>query len=193
MGVLVSMRHAGNTRLSAIGWSLPVSARCSWLLNGSKSNLRRRGCSILDHKKPLPEFPRKIGVITSETGAAVQDILRMLSKRYPLVEVVLCPTLVQGDEAAPMIARAIERMNCFSDIDLLIVGRGGGSIEDLWAFNEEIVARAIFASEIPIVSAVGHETDFTISDFVADQTRSNPVGCGRVDCSGSSRASAARL
>ena len=139
-----------------------------------KEQLAEEGLFDLDHKKPLPEFPRKIGVITSATGAAVQDILRMLSKRYPLVEVVLCPTLVQGDEAAPMIARAIERMNRFSDIDLLIVGRGGGSIEDLWAFNEEIVARAIFASEIPIVSAVGHETDFTISDFVADQRAPTP-------------------
>jgi exodeoxyribonuclease VII large subunit len=133
-----------------------------------KEQLADEGLFDPDHKKPLPEFPQKIGVITSATGAAVQDILRMLKERYPLVQVVLCPTLVQGDEAAPMIARAVERMNRFSDIDLLIVGRGGGSIEDLWAFNEEIVARAIFASEIPTVSAVGHETDYTIADFVAD-------------------------
>lgn len=139
-----------------------------------KEQLQREGLFEDEHKKPLPTFPRKIGIVTSATGAALQDILRMLSKRYPLVEVVLCPTLVQGDDAAPMIARAIERMNSFSDIDLLIVGRGGGSIEDLWAFNEEIVARAIFASEIPIVSAVGHETDFTISDFVADQRAPTP-------------------
>lgn len=139
-----------------------------------KEQLQKEGLFEGEHKKPLPTFPRKIGVVTSSTGAALQDILRMLSKRYPLVEVVLCPTLVQGDDAAPMIARAIERMNSFSDIDLLIVGRGGGSIEDLWAFNEEIVARAIFASEIPIVSAVGHETDFTISDFVADQRAPTP-------------------
>ena len=125
-------------------------------------------------KKPLPDFPERIGIVTSATGAALQDILRLLSRRYPLVEVVLCPTLVQGDEAAPMIAGAIERLNRFSDIDLLIVGRGGGSIEDLWAFNEEIVARAIFASEIPIVSAVGHETDVTISDLVADVRAPTP-------------------
>ena len=139
-----------------------------------KEQLAEEGLFDPEHKKPLPMFPQRIGVVTSATGAALQDILRMLNKRYPLVEVVLCPTLVQGDEAAPMIAQSIERLNRFSDIDLLIVGRGGGSIEDLWAFNEEIVARAIFASEIPIVSAVGHETDFTISDFVADQRAPTP-------------------
>ena len=139
-----------------------------------KEQLAEEGLFDQEHKKPLPTFPQKIGVVTSATGAALQDILRMLSKRYPLVEVVLCPTLVQGDEAPPMIVRAIERMNRFTDIDLLIVGRGGGSIEDLWAFNEEVVARAIFASEIPIVSAVGHETDFTISDFVADHRAPTP-------------------
>ena len=133
-----------------------------------KEQLAGEGLFDPAHKKPLPDFPQRIGVVTSATGAALQDILRLLSRRYPLIEVILCPTLVQGDEAPPMIARAIERLNRFSDIDLLIVGRGGGSIEDLWAFNEEIVARAIFASEIPIVSAVGHETDVTISDLVAD-------------------------
>ena len=139
-----------------------------------KEQLADEGLFDPDRKKPLPLFPRKIGVITSATGAVLQDILRMLTERYPLVEVVLCPTLVQGDGAAPMIARAIERMNHFSDIDLLIVARGGGSIEDLWAFNEEIVARAIFASQLPIVSAVGHETDYTIADFVADLRAPTP-------------------
>ena len=139
-----------------------------------KEQLAGEGLFDDEYKKPLSAFPRKIGVVTSKTGAVLQDILRMLSKRYPLVEVVLCPTLVQGDEAAPMIAGAIERLNRFSDIDLLIVGRGGGSIEDLWAFNEEMVARAIFASEIPIVSAVGHETDVTISDLVADVRAPTP-------------------
>ena len=139
-----------------------------------KEQLAEEGLFDPAHKIPLPDFPQRIGVVTSATGAALQDILRLLGRRYPLVEVVLCPTLVQGDEAAPMIARAIERLNRFSDIDLLIVGRGGGSIEDLWAFNEEIVARAIFASEIPIVSAVGHETDVTISDLVADKRAPTP-------------------
>ena len=126
------------------------------------------------HKKPLPELPRKIGVVTSATGAAFQDICQQLYKRYPLAEVLLHPTLVQGDGAPEGIANAIEVMNERDDIDVLIVGRGGGSIEDLWAFNEEIVARAIFASKIPVVSAVGHETDYTISDMVADHRAPTP-------------------
>ena len=126
------------------------------------------------HKKPLPEFPRKIGVVTSGTGAAFQDICEQLRKRYPLAEVLLHPSLVQGDGAAREIADALQAMNQRDDIDVLIVGRGGGSIEDLWAFNEESVARAIFASTIPVVSAVGHETDYTISDMVADHRAPTP-------------------
>ena len=126
------------------------------------------------HKKPLPKFPKKIGVITSATGAAFQDICEQLRKRYPLAEVLLHPTLVQGDGAAQGIAYALQTMNQRDDIDVLIVGRGGGSIEDLWAFNEELVARAIFASTLPVVSAVGHETDYTISDMVADHRAPTP-------------------
>ena len=126
------------------------------------------------HKKPLPEFPRKIGVITSATGAAFQDICEQLRKRYPLAEVLLHPSLVQGDGAAREIADAMQAMNQRDNIDVLIVGRGGGSIEDLWAFNEERVARAIFDSTIPVVSAVGHETDYTISDMVADHRAPTP-------------------
>ena len=126
------------------------------------------------HKKPLPPFPKKIGVITSETGAAIQDIYRQLSRRYPIAELLLFPTLVQGEYAAAEIAHAIGEMDKKTDIDVLIVGRGGGSLEDLAAFNEEIVARAIFNARIPIVSAVGHETDFTISDMVADHRSSTP-------------------
>ena len=139
-----------------------------------KLKLSDEGLFDSDHKKPLPKFPKKVGVITSETGAAIQDINQQLQKRYPLVELLLYPTLVQGDRAATQIAHAIRSMNTRTDIDVLIVGRGGGSIEDLWAFNEEIVARAIFNSEIPIVSAVGHETDFTISDMVADHRSPTP-------------------
>ena len=139
-----------------------------------KLKLSDEGLFDSDHKKPLPKFPKKVGVITSETGAAIQDINQQLQKRYPLVELLLYPTLVQGDRAATEIAHAIRSMNTRTDIDVLIVGRGGGSIEDLWAFNEEIVARAIFNSEIPIVSAVGHETDFTISDMVADHRSPTP-------------------
>lgn len=132
------------------------------------------------YKKSLPRYPRKIGVITSETGAAIQDILRQLRERYPLTNVILHPTLVQGDGAAQGIAFALQAMNQREDIDVLIVGRGGGSIEDLWAFNEERVARAIFDSRIPVVSAVGHETDFTIADFVADYRASTPTHAGHI-------------
>ena len=126
------------------------------------------------HKKPLPKYPKKIGVVTSASGAAFQDICQQLRKRYPLAEVLLYPSRVQGDDAAEKIVQAIRGMNQRDGIDVLIVGRGGGSIEDLWAFNEEIVARAIFASVIPVVSAVGHETDTTISDLVADHRAPTP-------------------
>ncbi len=139
-----------------------------------KQRLADEGLFDTSHKKPLPMYPTKIGVITSETGAAIQDIQQQLQKRYPLAELLLYPTLVQGEHAASQIAHAIRAMNNRVDIDVLIVGRGGGSIEDLWSFNEEIVARAIFESNIPVVSAVGHETDFTISDMVADHRSPTP-------------------
>ena len=139
-----------------------------------KQQLAAEGLFEAHHKKPLPKFPKKIGVVTSATGAAFQDICQQLRKRYPLAKVLLHPTLVQGDGAAQGIVQAIRVMNQRDDIDVLIVGRGGGSIEDLWAFNEEIVARAIFASTIPVVSAVGHETDYTIADMVADHRAPTP-------------------
>lgn len=139
-----------------------------------KQKLADEGLFDAAHKKPLPMFPKKIGVITSETGAALQDIQQQLQKRYPLAELLLYPTLVQGEYAAAQIAQAVGAMNNRTDIDVLIVGRGGGSLEDLWAFNEEIVARAVFDSKIPVVSAVGHETDFTISDMVADHRSPTP-------------------
>ena len=139
-----------------------------------KQRLADEGLFDAHHKKALPRFPRKIGVVTSATGAAFQDICQQLYKRYPLTEVLLYPTLVQGDGAAEGIAYALQVMNQRDDIDVLIVGRGGGSIEDLWAFNEERVARAIFASRIPVVSAVGHETDVTIADWVADHRSPTP-------------------
>ena len=139
-----------------------------------KQRLANEGLFDDIYKKPLPRFPQKIGVVTSETGAAIQDILQQLRKRYPLAEVLLHPTLVQGAGAAQGIAFALQAMNQRDDIDVLIVGRGGGSIEDLWAFNEERVARAIFDSRIPVVSAVGHETDFTIADWVADYRAPTP-------------------
>ncbi len=139
-----------------------------------KNALREEGLFDEDRKKAIPKFPKTIGVITSGTGAAVRDILNILGRRYPLAEVKVFPVLVQGPDASADIVRAISYFNRTQSADVLIVGRGGGSIEDLWAFNEEKTARAIAASEIPIISAVGHETDFTISDFVADLRAPTP-------------------
>lgn len=139
-----------------------------------KAKLSAEGLFDPEHKKPIPKYPATIGIITSSAGAAIHDMLRILSKRYPLCNVKLLPVRVQGDEAPAEIAAAIGYANHHKLADLLIVGRGGGSIEDLWAFNDEIVARAIYASEIPIISAVGHEPDVTISDYVADLRAATP-------------------
>lgn len=144
-----------------------------------KKKLEQEGLFAPQHKKQLPRFPRRIAVVTAQTGAAVRDILTTLSRRYPLSEVVLIPTLVQGKEAGKDIVKSIEAANR-NDFDVLIVGRGGGSIEDLWAFNEEQVARAIFQSAIPIISAVGHETDTTIADFVADLRAATPTAAAEL-------------
>jgi exodeoxyribonuclease VII large subunit len=140
-----------------------------------KKKLEAEGLFAPEHKKEIPVYPQRIGVITSPTGAAVRDILSVLKRRSPHLEVFIMPVLVQGEDAAPQIAKAIEDLNKFTPaLDVLLVGRGGGSIEDLWAFNEEIVARAIFASKIPVISCVGHEVDFTIADFVADLRAPTP-------------------
>ncbi len=139
-----------------------------------KKKLAEEGLFDESRKRPLPHYPTRVGVITSPTGAAVRDILNVLGRRYPLAQVVFCPVLVQGDGAAPSIVDAIQRFNAIGAADVLIVGRGGGSIEDLWAFNEESVARAVASSAIPVISAVGHETDFTICDFVADLRAPTP-------------------
>ncbi len=139
-----------------------------------KNKLNKEGLFDSEHKQKLPPYPKKIGVITSPTGAAVQDILRILNRRYPLGEIIMCPVLVQGDSAAVQLTDAVNRFNSLKCADVIIIGRGGGSIEDLWAFNDENLARAIYNSDIPIVSAVGHETDFTICDFVADVRASTP-------------------
>ena len=139
-----------------------------------KAKLQAQGLFDPAHKKPIPKYPGTIGIITSSAGAAVHDMLRILRKRYPLTKVLLLPVRVQGVEAPGEIAAAIGYANHFRLADVLIVGRGGGSIEDLWAFNEEVVARAIFASQIPVISAVGHEPDVTISDFVADLRAATP-------------------
>lgn len=139
-----------------------------------KARLAARGLFDPAHKKPLPKYPKVIGIITSSAGAAVHDMLRILRKRFPLTKVLLLPVRVQGAEAPGEIAAAIGYANHFRLADLLIVGRGGGSMEDLWAFNEEVVACAIYDSEIPVISAVGHEPDVTISDFVSDLRAATP-------------------
>ena len=139
-----------------------------------KVKLEDMGLFRQEHKLPIPEMPLRIGVITSPTGAAIQDILSVLERRYPLAEIIFEGVQVQGDSAAPQIAAAIDKFNDYNAADVLIVGRGGGSIEDLWAFNEEIVAMAIYNSKIPVISAVGHETDYTIADFVSDLRAPTP-------------------
>ena len=139
-----------------------------------KNRLAQEGLFDEKFKKPIPYRCMRIGVVTSATGAVIQDIRNVISRRYPLAEIILAPVQVQGASAAPQIVDAIERFNSGDYADVLIVGRGGGSLEDLWAFNEEIVARAVFKSRIPIISAVGHETDFTICDFVADLRAPTP-------------------
>jgi len=143
-----------------------------------KNKLAMEGLFAPERKKPLPLFPKKIGVATSETGAVLHDILTVIKRRYPL-EMLFIPTVVQGEYAAQSIVHSIELLNK-TDVDVIILGRGGGSIEDLWAFNEEIVARAIFDSRIPIISAVGHETDYTIADFVADVRAPTPSAAAEI-------------
>src|SRR3989339_2239 len=139
-----------------------------------KVQLSKEGLFETGRKRKLPLLPRKIGIVTSPTGAAIRDMINVLTRRFPNIHIVLNPVRVQGDGAAEEIAAAIKEMNEDGSYDVLIIGRGGGSLEDLWAFNEEVVARAIFVSKIPVVSAVGHEIDFTISDFVADLRAPTP-------------------
>ncbi|TYO98749.1 exodeoxyribonuclease VII large subunit [Geothermobacter ehrlichii] len=139
-----------------------------------KRKLEAEGLFAEARKRPLPAFPRRIGIVTSPTGAAIRDMLNVLRRRSGGIDVLLCPVRVQGEEAAAEIARGIADLNRVEDVDIIIVGRGGGSMEDLWAFNEEVVARAIAASPTPVVSAVGHETDWTIADFVADLRAPTP-------------------
>jgi exodeoxyribonuclease VII large subunit len=139
-----------------------------------KAQLEEEGLFEPSRKRSLPAFPQRIGVVTSPTGAVFHDICNIVGRRWPLTEIILAPTPVQGDEAAPAIVEALSTLNSESDIDVIVVARGGGSMEELWPFNEETVARAIYASRIPIVSAVGHETDYTIADYVADLRAPTP-------------------
>lgn len=148
-----------------------------------KDRLSKEGLFDPAHKKPIPEFPHKIGIVTSRTGAAVQDILKIITSRNNLVDIIIFPVQVQGEGAAQDIADTLDMISQndeFSDIDTLIVGRGGGSTEDLWAFNEEVLARAIYRCTIPVISAVGHEIDFSISDFVADRRAETPTAAAEL-------------
>ena len=146
-----------------------------------KAKLEKEGLFAPENKKPLPSFPSKIAVVTSETGAAVRDIIKTIKNKNDYVNILVFPVLVQGPAAARDIAGAIDRINAeYRDIDIIITGRGGGSMEELWAFNEEIVARSIFASNIPVISAVGHETDFTIADFTADFRAATPTAAAEM-------------
>ena len=144
-----------------------------------KEKLAKEGLFDKDKKKKIVRCPKKIGIVTASTGAAIRDILTTIKRRYPICETILFPALVQGENAKEDIVRKINLANTY-DIDTLIVGRGGGSIEDLWPFNEEIVARAIYNSKVPVISAVGHEIDFTISDFVADLRAATPTAAAEL-------------
>ncbi|MCK6204489.1 exodeoxyribonuclease VII large subunit [Bacillus infantis] len=145
-----------------------------------KERLQKEGLFASERKRPIPKFPKTVGVITSPTGAAVRDIITTIKRRFPIANILIYPALVQGAQAAPSVAGAIELANRQAEADVLIVGRGGGSIEELWAFNEEQVARAIVGSDIPVISAVGHETDFTIADFAADHRAPTPTGAAEM-------------
>lgn len=147
-----------------------------------KAKLFAEGVCSDEVKKPLPRYPLKIGVVTSDIGAAVEDIKNITARRWPVAELVIVPTLVQGANAAPDIIKSISCLEKYGDIDVIIVGRGGGSVEDLWAFNTESVARAVIDCKIPIVSAVGHESDFTICDFVADLRAPTPSAAAEIIC-----------
>ena len=144
-----------------------------------KKKLEAEGLFSIEHKKPIPKFPKRIGIITAPTGAAIRDILSTIKRRYPICETILFPALVQGVGAKESIVEQLNRAQDFA-LDVIICGRGGGSIEDLWAFNEEVVARAIYDSKIPVISAVGHEIDFTIADFVADLRAPTPTGAAEM-------------
>jgi len=145
-----------------------------------KEKLEKEGLFDPARKRPLPRFPRRVGIVTSPTGAAIRDMIHVLTRRWPAIEIVLAPARVQGEGAAAEIVSGIRNLNRLGGIDVVIVGRGGGSLEDLWPFNEETVARAIFASDVPVVSAVGHETDFSISDFVADVRAPTPSAAAEI-------------
>ena len=152
-----------------------------------KNSLSKKGMFDSSHKKPIPQFPNTIGLVTSDSGAAIKDILIVLSRRAAHIKIVIKPVVVQGEKASRDISQAIEDFNKFKLVDVIIISRGGGSIEDLWAFNEELLAKTIFESSIPIISAVGHETDFTISDFISDLRAPTPSAAAEIVSASSER------
>ncbi|MEA4988852.1 MAG: exodeoxyribonuclease VII large subunit [Anaerovorax sp.] len=180
-GYLSVYERGGSYSLNIKDVSLSGIGNLSIAFEQLKKKLEAEGLFDIKYKKSLPFFPKKIGVMTSPTGAAVRDIIKIIKSRNNYVDILVYPCLVQGPEAAKDISEGINNINRkFPDLDVLIIGRGGGSLEELWSFNEEIVARSIFSSVIPIISAVGHETDFTISDFVADFRAETPTAAAQM-------------
>jgi len=174
LGNLTVYEKSGQYQLSVIRLHPLGIGELELAFQQLKERLYNEGLFDEVHKKPIPEYPQTIGVVTSPTGAAIRDIINIIRRRDPGVRIILNPVRVQGEGAGEEIANAIKDFNEYKKVDLLIVGRGGGSLEDLWAFNEEVVARAIYNSKIPIISAIGHEVDFTIADFVADLRAPTP-------------------
>ena len=170
----------GNYQLYATGLQPAGRGDLALAFEQLKERLSDEGLFDPEHKKAIPVVPKKIGIVTSADAAALRDILNVLNRRYPLVSVLIAPTLVQGADAPPQIVRALQWLDGRSDIDTIIVARGGGSVEDLWAFNDERVVRAIFAATHPIITGVGHEVDFTIADFVADQRAPTPSAAAEI-------------
>lgn len=174
LGNLTVYEKSGQYQLSVIRLHPLGIGELELAFQQLKERLYNEGLFDEAHKKPIPEYPQAIGVVTSPTGAAIRDIINIIRRRDPGVRIILNPVRVQGEGAAEEVAQAIKDFNEYKKVDLLIVGRGGGSLEDLWAFNEEVVARAVYNSKIPVISAVGHEVDFTIADFVADLRAPTP-------------------
>ncbi|WP_324824071.1 exodeoxyribonuclease VII large subunit [Sinanaerobacter sp. ZZT-01] len=180
-GYLSVYERGGSYSLNVKDITLSGIGNLSIAFEKLKKKLEAEGIFDVKYKKKLPFFPKKIGIITSSTGAAVQDIIKIIKSKNNYVDIIVYPCLVQGPEAAKDISKSIEIVNQrFPELDVLILGRGGGSMEELWPFNEEVVARSIFSSTIPIISAVGHETDFTISDFVADYRAETPTAAAHM-------------
>jgi len=173
-GDVTVYERAGQYQLNVIQLQLAGQGELALAFERLKRKLADEGLFDQEHKKEIPRFPKTIGIVTSPTGAAIRDIVKVARRRWPGIELILNPVPVQGQGAAEKIAQAIREFNEYALADLLIVGRGGGSLEDLWAFNEESVARAIYESRIPVISAVGHEIDFTIADLVADLRAPTP-------------------